>query len=273
MGTSLGHARLAARALACEAAQREHGTMSHAFSTSDATTRMPEARPRAPEPALPGSLPRLLSGVPAAGDALGLDRHLDVHGTLPRERRRGRRSEHELIAQVERSGLRGRGGGAFPTGAKLRAVAARRGRPIVVVNAAEGEPASSKDRVLCELAPHLMLDGAVAAAHALGAREAIVGVCESSSAADTLARASAERGSADAVQIEISVVPRGYVAGQESALIAHLNGGPALPTFTPPLPFEQGVRRRPTLLSNAETFANIALIARHGADWFRALGT
>jgi NADH:ubiquinone oxidoreductase subunit F (NADH-binding) len=63
------------------------------------------------------------------------------------------------------------------------------------------------------------------------------------------------------------------VAGQESALVNYLNGGPALPTFTPPMPFEQGVSRRPTMLSNAETFANIALIARHGPDWFRALGT
>jgi NADH:ubiquinone oxidoreductase subunit F (NADH-binding) len=71
----------------------------------------------------------------------------------------------------------------------------------------------------------------------------------------------------------MSTVPGGYVAGQESALVSHLNGGQALPTFTPPMPFEQGVRRRPTMLSNAETFANIALIARHGADWFRALGT
>jgi NADH:ubiquinone oxidoreductase subunit F (NADH-binding) len=220
-----------------------------------------------------GSLPRLLRGAGAAGDALGIDGHLDVHGALPNERRRGRSSADQLIEQVERSGLRGRGGGGFPTGAKLRAVAARRGRPVVVVNAAEGEPASAKDRVLCRLAPHLVLDGAVAAAHGLGAREAIVGVCEGSGAAETLARAIAERGSAEGVRIELSIVPRGYVAGQESALIAHINGAPALPTFTPPLPFEHGVRRRPTLIGNAETFANIALIARHGPDWFRALGT
>jgi NADH:ubiquinone oxidoreductase subunit F (NADH-binding) len=243
------------------------------FSTADAATRVYE---RPPEPAKPdgaGSLPRLLRGVPAAGDALDLERHLDVHGELPHERRRRRSAADRLIEQVEHAELHGRGGAGFPTGAKLRAVAAQRGRPIVVVNAAEGEPASDKDRVLCQLAPHLMLDGAVAVAHALGAREAIVTVCESSSGAETLARAIAERGASDGVQIEMSVVPGGYVAGQESALINHINGGPALPTFTPPMPFEQGVRRRPTMLSNAETFANIALIARHGPDWFRALGT
>jgi NADH:ubiquinone oxidoreductase subunit F (NADH-binding) len=243
------------------------------FSTADAATRIYERPPGPAKPDGAGSLPRLLRGVPAAGDALDLDRHLDVHGELPHERRRRRSSAPELIEQVERAGLRGRGGAGFPTGAKLRAVASRRGRPIVVVNAAEGEPASDKDRVLCQLAPHLMLDGAVAVAHALGAREAIVAVCGSSSGAETLARAIAERGASDGVQIEMSVVPGGYVAGQESALISHINGGSALPTFTPPMPSEQGVRRRPTMLSNAETFANIALIARHGPDWFRALGS
>jgi NADH:ubiquinone oxidoreductase subunit F (NADH-binding) len=247
--------------------------MSGSFSTANAATRVYERPPEPADPAGAGSLPRLLRGVPAGGEALDVDRHLDVHGELPHERKRRRRSADELIEQVERAGLRGRGGAGFPTGAKLRAVAARRGRPIVVVNAAEGEPASDKDRVLCQLAPHLMLDGAVAVAQALGAREAIVGVCESSAGAETLARAIEERGADDGVRIEISTVPTGYVAGQESALVNHLGGGPALPTFTPPMPFEQGVRRGPTMLSNAETFANIALIARHGPDWFRALGT
>jgi NADH:ubiquinone oxidoreductase subunit F (NADH-binding) len=243
------------------------------LSTPDAATRVYERPPRPPAPDGAGALPRMLRGVPATGEALPLDAHLDVHGELPHEHRRRRRAADELIGQVEQAGLRGRGGAGFPTGAKLRAVAARRGRPIVVVNAAEGEPASDKDRVLCQLAPHLMLDGAVAVAHALGAREAVVGICESSSGVETLARAIEERGGSDGVHIELSTVPSGYVAGQESALVSHLNGGPALPAFTPPMPFEQGVKRRPTMLSNAETFANIALIARHGADWFRALGT
>ena len=71
----------------------------------------------------------------------------------------------------------------------------------------------------------------------------------------------------------MTAVPGDYVAGQESALVNHLNGGPAIPTFTPPMPFEQGVRRRPTLINNAETLAHVALIARHGSQWFRQLGT
>jgi len=235
-----------------------------------APRRLDSTAARAPEDA--GSLPRLLKGIAASGEPLGLQQHLRVHGELHLPRRRGRERAAELIEQVERAGLRGRGGAAFPTGRKLRAVAAGRGRPVVVVNAAEGEPASDKDRALGMLTPHLVIDGVVAAGRALDAREAIVGVCESSAAAATIARALGER-SGDGMQIELTAIPASYVAGQESALVAHLNGARAVPTFTPPMPFERGVARRPTLVSNAETFANIALIARHGEAWFRSLGT
>ncbi|HEY2719814.1 MAG TPA: NADH-ubiquinone oxidoreductase-F iron-sulfur binding region domain-containing protein [Solirubrobacteraceae bacterium] len=243
--------------------------------TVDPTTREFELSPPTRERSDAADLlPRLFRGVSRAGRPLRLEQHMEVHGTIPGKQRRRQRSANDLlIEQVEQAGLRGRGGAGFPTATKLRAVAAKRGRPIVVVNAAEGEPASSKDRVLCQVAPHLVLDGAVETALALGAHEVMVGVCESSTSIDTVAGAIGERGGRDGVRIALSVVSPGYVAGQESALISHLNGGAALPTFTPPMPFEQGVRRRPTLLSNAETFANIALIARHGADWFRALGT
>ena len=75
-----------------------------------------------------------------------------------------------------------------------------------------------------------------------------------------------------APRLRLTRVPNRYLAGQESALVNHVNGGPAIPTFTPPLPFERGVRRRPTLVGNVETLAHIALIARHGPDWFRELG-
>ena len=74
-------------------------------------------------------------------------------------------------------------------------------------------------------------------------------------------------------RLELRAIPAGYLTGQESALISHLEGGPGLPRFTPPMPFERGVGGRPTLISNAETYAHIALICRHGADWFRRLGT
>jgi NADH:ubiquinone oxidoreductase subunit F (NADH-binding) len=175
-------------------------------------------------------------------------------------------------------GLLGRGGAAFPTATKLRAVAAAgtRRRAIVVANGAEGEPASLKDRTLLESLPHLVLDGAILAAEAVGAEEVIVCVCESAGAGiDSVERAIEERaaaGSGRSRGLRLARVPSHYVAGQESALVSFLNGGAAKPTFTPPLPFERGVRNRPTLLDNIETLAHVALIARHGAQWFRELG-
>ena len=219
------------------------------------------------------SLPRLLAGIPARG-ALDLDGHLRTHGELPHERRH-RRRESSLIELIEHAGLRGHGGASFPTARKLRAVGASRRRPIVVVNAAEGEPASLKDKTLCRLAPHLVLDGAQLVAEALGADELIVCVCETApDSAESIALAIEERGSSQGqVPVRLSFVPSGYVSGQESALVNHLSGDPAVPKFTPPMPFEQGVKRRPTLIDNAETLAHVALIARHGSAWFRELGT
>jgi NADH:ubiquinone oxidoreductase subunit F (NADH-binding) len=181
-----------------------------------------------------------------------------------------------LIEQIERSGLRGHGGAGFPTATKLRAVAASRKRAIVVVNAAEGEPASLKDRTLMQTLPHLVLDGAQLAAQAVGADELIVCVCETAPASvESCADAISERRNLplDSVHTHLSAVPGGYVAGQEAALVNHLNGGLPIPTFAPPMVFEQGVRKRPTLVANAETLAHVALIARHGPEWFRRLGT
>jgi NADH:ubiquinone oxidoreductase subunit F (NADH-binding) len=151
-----------------------------------------------------------------------------------------------------------------------------RRRPIVVVNAAEGEPASLKDKTLLEALPHLVLDGASLAAQALGADEIIVAACEQpletqASVANAIAERPAELDGHAHWRLE--KLPAGYVSGQESALVSFLSGREARPTFTPPMPFEHGVRGRPTLVSNAETFAHLALIARHGAPWFRELGT
>ncbi len=238
-------------------------------------------------PAPPAGLPRLLAGIPARG-SLSLDEHLALHGALPptfgSAPSRGRRGSAALLDLVEASGLGGRGGAGFPLAGKLRAVAGASrsplgGRPVVVVNGAEGEPASSKDRTLLHSLPHLVLDGAVLAAAAVGAHEILLGVCASAPAAlDACALALAERGGPrrggeGGFRFELVAVPSRYVAGQESALVSLLDGGSPLPTFTPPRPFERGVRGRPTLVSNVETLAHLALLARHGPDWFRELGT
>jgi NADH:ubiquinone oxidoreductase subunit F (NADH-binding) len=182
-----------------------------------------------------------------------------------------------LIAAVTDAGLRGRGGAGFPTGRKLAAVAARgragglRGRrPIVVVNACEGEPASAKDHTMLAVAAHLVLDGAALAAGAVGADEAVV--CVHRGAADGVRRALAQR-HGDPVRLSVAEVPRRYVASEESALVHFLTAGDARPTATPPRPFERGVDGRPTLVDNAETLAHLARIAYHGPAWFRRYGT
>ncbi len=236
--------------------------------------RLTDDAERSMSPSDPG-LPRLLAGIPEHG-ALSLREHRATHGELPVLTGRKRSDAAELIEQVELAGLRGRGGGGFPAGAKLRAVAEARGRPVVLVNAAEAEPASFKDRTLLQALPHLVLDGAELAARAVGSDEIVIGICDTAteairSVADALAERAQDR-ARRAPRARLAMVPNRYVSGQESALVNHVNGGPAIPTFTPPLPFERGVSRRPTLIGNVETLAHMALIARHGPEWFRELG-
>jgi NADH:ubiquinone oxidoreductase subunit F (NADH-binding) len=216
----------------------------------------------------PPGLPRLLAGIGSAEAPATLEEHHSVYGQLPPA------GAIDLPALAEMSGLRGLGGAGFPTGTKLRAVASRRGRPVVVANGAEGEPISGKDKVLVRYLPHLVLDGATAVAHALGAREAIVAVSRSDrDGLAALAAAIGERRALDKrVRLRAVAVPDGFVAGEETALIQFLNRGVAKPTFTPPLPFERGVGKAPTLVQNVETLAQLALIARFGPQWFRSVG-
>jgi NADH:ubiquinone oxidoreductase subunit F (NADH-binding) len=225
--------------------------------------------PAGSEPAAAGLLPRLLVGVSARASAISLAQHAELHGPRPGRPAAG------LIGILSQSGLRGRGGAAFPTATKLAAVARSGKRAVVVANGSEGEPASAKDRFLLRNTPHLVLDGAVLAAEAVGAREAFICTHAESSAALATAAAIDERhqSGADRVRLTQVAVPARYVAGEESALVHLLNGGPAKPTMVPPRPFERGVGGRPTLVQNVETLAHIALIARHGPEWFRALGT
>jgi NADH:ubiquinone oxidoreductase subunit F (NADH-binding) len=184
------------------------------------------------------------------------------------------RPQRALIDLVAEAGLCGRGGAGFPTARKLQAVADGRGPRVVVANATEGEPASAKDRTLLRHSPHLVLDGALTAAAAVGGERIVV--C--ADRADrmtlrTLAAAVAERADDERARIEVAETPTRYVAGEETALIRWLNGGPAKPTATAPRPFQRGVDGRPTLVQNVETLARIAQIAQFGPDSFRQNGT
>ncbi|MGI8801812.1 MAG: NADH-ubiquinone oxidoreductase-F iron-sulfur binding region domain-containing protein [Solirubrobacteraceae bacterium] len=215
------------------------------------------------------TLPRLLAGV-GGERQITLDEHHRRHGPLPRDTRRARL---DLIGLVADSGLRGRGGAGFPAAAKLQAVRDARGASVVLANGAEGEPASAKDRLLLEAAPHLVLDGALLAADAVGAREVVVAVT-GGAALRALERALAERAAVpERVAVTLARVPDLFIAGEETALVNHLGGGPLKPLLTPPYPSARGLRRRPTLVQNVETLAHLALIARHGPRWFRGAGT
>src|ERR1700744_600185 len=118
------------------------------------------------------SLPRLLRGI-QTGRPMSFEEHLEAHGTLP-ALSAGPDAGRRLIDELHRAGLTGCGGAGFPTAVKFEAVARRRGRPVVVANAVEGEPASRKDRVLLRSLPQLVIDGGVIAAETLGARDLVV---------------------------------------------------------------------------------------------------
>jgi NADH:ubiquinone oxidoreductase subunit F (NADH-binding) len=227
-----------------------------------------------PGPGAGGAAGLGAAGLGAPWTAVDLSHHRLVHPTPPPPLP-GSRPREDLLTAVERSGLRGRGGAGFPTARKLRAVSAARRGAVVVVNGAEGEPASGKDKLLLGAAPHLVLDGALLAAAAVGAGEVVVCVDHTATAARAaVVRAVEERRRAEpGPPVRVVTVAARYVAGEETALVHWLNGGPAIPTRTRPRVFERGVGGRATLVDNVETLAHLAQILRFGPDWFRQLGT
>jgi NADH:ubiquinone oxidoreductase subunit F (NADH-binding) len=186
-----------------------------------------------------------------------------------------------LTSAVEAAGLTGRGGAAFPVHRKLQAVldaSTRRHRaPVVIANGAESEPASDKDATLLWLSPDLVLDGLQLAAEAVGADRAIL-VVHAGRGQDVGARlrqavGARQAAGVDRVPVQLAQAPARFLAGQETALVSQLSGGPGIPLFVPPRITERGLDGAPTLVQNVETLAQLALIARHGPDWFRSVGT
>ncbi|MGW3357193.1 NADH-ubiquinone oxidoreductase-F iron-sulfur binding region domain-containing protein [Streptomyces bungoensis] len=219
-------------------------------------------------------------GLDVARLTAGLDRHqrldLAAHtGVHPPLRRPDR---EDLLALAEAAGLSGRGGAGFPFARKARAMLATADRtgapPVIVVNGAEGEPASAKDKMLLARSPHLVLDGAALAAAAFGAEEIVIGVAAGSPGEVSVPAALAERELP--CPARTVCLPERFVSGESGALIRGINGLPVAPA---PLKAraadggEGGVRRRPTLLCNAETWAQLAVAARLGPDAYAAVGT
>jgi NADH:ubiquinone oxidoreductase subunit F (NADH-binding) len=234
-------------------------------------TRSQLAGPAGPAgPRQPGQLPRLLPAGFAAGP-ISLTDHLARYGPPPSPGLTGRQRS-DLMGEIERSGLTGRGGGGFPTARKMAAVAGGRGA-VVVANGTEGEPASAKDKVLLARSPHLVLDGAALAAEIVGARRAVI--VAHHSVREILDEAATVRESSgfDQVRFRIITAAEGFVAGEASAVVHWAGRGIPTPTATPPRLAERGLGGAPTLVQNVETLAHLALIARYGASWFRSVGT
>ena len=202
-----------------------------------------------------------LSAYRERGGYRGLDR---ARSTTP----------EDVVAIIEAADLRGRGGAGFPTGQKWRMVMESASPTrYLVVNGAEGEPGSVKDRELMARAPHAVLEGILIAARALGVAEALFYVNdEFRDAVAALEQAIVEAGDAgllDGVTVRLVPETHVYIAGEETALLNVLMGHAAQPWHKPPYPTQRGYEGQPTVVNNVETLAVAALILREGAEWFR----
>ena len=192
----------------------------------------------------------------------------------------------EVRDEITRSGLRGRGGAGYPTGLKWNTVAKAIGSPkYVVCNADEGDPGAFMDRSVLESDPYRVLEGMAIAAYAVGATIGYV-YCraEYPLAVSRLHKAIQAAGRSNylgasildtefAFEVEIRQGAGAFVCGEETALIASLEGGRGTPRTRPPYPAVAGLWHQPTLINNVETFANVAPIIRNGGDWFAGIGT
>ncbi|GAA2526004.1 NADH-ubiquinone oxidoreductase-F iron-sulfur binding region domain-containing protein [Pilimelia columellifera] len=200
---------------------------------------------------------------------LNLWAHEDVHGGLPEL------SGDEVLALVEEISLKGRGGAGFPFARKIKAVVeaaeSRKLPVVVVVNATEGEPAAWKDKTLLTRAPHLILDGATLAAEALAAEEIVIGIGDDGVGEKSITAALAERQMP--APTRIVAVPHRFISGEGGALVNGINGQANIPPGIKKRSSDEGVDGLPTLLSNAETFAQLAIAARTGAAHYGSVGT
>ena len=170
---------------------------------------------------------------------------------------RGVRGAEEILDRLAASGLRGRGGGWFPTARKWRAVRAEGGEPVVIANGAEGEPGSIKDRYVMTRQPADVLAGLAVAAAAIGAREGIVFLKASFDRPAAALEDALASGAAGGLPVRIARGDDSYVTGEETALLEALEGRRAWPRPKPPLPAAAGFQGRPTLVQNVETLSRV----------------
>jgi NADH-quinone oxidoreductase subunit F len=212
-----------------------------------------------------------------------LDVYLSQDGTLALRKALGM-APGEIIAEIKRSFLRGRGGGGFPTGTKWETVAQNPcPTKYLVCNGAEGEPGTFKDRFLLRNNPYQLLEGMAIAGHAVGVRAAYL--CLKKSFETEIASVRRARDELTAagllglIPIELILGPEDYLFGEEKALLEVIEGNPAMPREADLPPYVQGLfvtgpnELNPAVVNNVETLCNIPHIIRLGASWFRSIGT
>ncbi|HEX5020108.1 MAG TPA: NADH-ubiquinone oxidoreductase-F iron-sulfur binding region domain-containing protein [Candidatus Binatia bacterium] len=192
----------------------------------------------------------------------------------------------EIIKVISDAGLRGRGGAGFPTGKKWQFTREAPDEPrYLVLNGGEDEPGSKKDRVLLENLPHLVIEGTIVGAYAIGAAKAYLYINARYDVAlksinDALVEAKSAGyygsnvlGSDFSLEIEVVSAPHNYVAGEDTAVLEVIEGKKPLPRQKPPFPVTVGLFGKPTAVNNVETLANVAPIVLKGAEWYRKFGT
>jgi NADH:ubiquinone oxidoreductase subunit F (NADH-binding)/(2Fe-2S) ferredoxin/Pyruvate/2-oxoacid:ferredoxin oxidoreductase delta subunit len=215
-----------------------------------------------------------------------IDEYIARDGYLGAAKALTEMSPEEVVEAVFQSGLRGRGGGGFPTGLKWRFCAQAEGDvKYVLCNADEGDPGAFMDRSILESDPHSVLEGMIIAAKAIGSHQGFIYVrAEYPLAIQRLQTAIAQAtsygllgedilGSGFAMEIELYFGAGAFVCGEETALMQSIEGKRGMPRPRPPFPAHKGLWARPSILNNVESFANIPQIIYRGAAWFASLGT
>lgn len=233
---------------------------------------------------LPGGQDRLLTNIGRV-DLSSLQRVREHGGYRGFERAVLRLSPEKVIAEIQASGLRGRGGAGFPTATKWSAARSSPGdRKIVVANLMAADPSALGDRALAEGNPHLILEGLLIAAYAVGASEAILAVRRDWTLAIQRLQAAVREatearlagylvlGTDVSVQVSVWEGSGAYVAGEETALLHALEGDRGMPAIRPPYPAGRGLWGVPTVVQNGETLAHAAWILSHSADAFASVG-
>ncbi len=226
----------------------------------------------------------LLEGVPEGG-SVDLSTYEGLGGYEALRKAVGKLAPADIVAEIKRSGLQGRGGAGFSTGKKWELALAKQKVKYVCCNASEGEPGTLKDRFLIKANPHLILEGVILAAYTVGAEEAYIFLKakfeqEYRVLADALEAArrkgywgSNVLGTAFSVNVQIFRGPDAYIAGEETAMLESIEGRPPRPRQKPPYyPIQHGLFGFPTLVNNAETMANIPKIVLRGGEWFSRVG-